>query len=240
MNKGKTALIIERAVSEIAVKVMDLQRSFVWKDFREYLLWRELASCILGSRVPFELAISAARHLDKTGLLRMLQNDLHFEVIQRRILRELRKPIYLPPKVNGLKRSYTFPSIRACQLSKTAKTIYGNGQTLKSLLQKANDEYSARELLVETAAGIGPKQASLFLRNIGFANNLAILDSHVLRFMDFVRIMKTLPKSMSSLACYEKTEMKLRRYADDRDIEMSSLDTAIWIVMRVYQREFAI
>lgn len=233
-------MIIERAVSDVALKVMDLQRSFAWEDFREYILWRELASCILGSRVPFELARSAVRHLDKSGLLRMLQNEQSIEFVQSLILRELRKPIYLPMRIDGSKRSYTFPSIRSRQLSDTVKTIYGKGHTLRSLLKESKDEYSARKLLITTASGIGPKQASLFLRNIYFANNLAILDSHVLRFMDYVRIVKTSPSTISNLTSYEKTESVLRSYAEDKKIEMSCLDTAIWIVMRVYQKEFAI
>jgi len=239
MNRSKISMVIERAVSEVALKVIDVQRSFEWEDFREYMLWRELASCILGSRVPFELARSAVRHLDRIGLLRMLQNARNIESIQRRIARELRRPIFLPMKLDGFKRSYTFPSIRAHQLGVTAKTIYGNGDTLKILLKKEGDEFAARKLLVERASGIGPKQASLFLRNIGYANDLAILDSHVLRFMDFVKLASGAPNSIANLQAYERTESKLRGYSERREIDMSSLDTAIWIVMRVYQKEFA-
>jgi N-glycosylase/DNA lyase len=240
MNKTHTSLMIEKVVSDVALKVMDIQRSFVWEDFREYILWRELASCILGSRVPFELARSAVRHLDKAGLLRMLQKERCFSVVEKRVLKELRRPLYFPLRVDGSKRSYTFPFVKARQLRDTAKTIYGEGKTLKSILRESKDEYFARKFLIETAAGIGPKQASLFLRNIGFANDLAILDSHVLRFMDYVKIAKILPDSISSITSYEKTESKLRNYAEDKEIEMSCLDTAIWIVMRVYQKEFAI
>lgn len=240
MNKKQVSAIIERAVSDVALQVRDIQRSFAWQDFREYFLWRELASCIMGSRIQFELARSAVRHLDKTGLLRMFQTDKRFSMTQSLVTRELRKSIYLPLKLNGLKRSYTFSSIRAKQLSDTARTIYGNNQTIKSLLKSGKDEYSTRVLLVNTASGIGPKQASLFLRNIGYANNLAILDTHVLRFMDYVKIAKILPSSIANLNSYEKTETKLRHYAENMYLEMSCLDTAIWIVMRVYQKEFAV
>lgn len=240
MNKAKASAIIERAVSDVALQVRDIQRSLKWQDFREYILWRELASCIMGSRIQFELAKSAVYHLDKTGLLRMFQTEKRFSVTQGLVSRELRKSIYLPLKLNGQKRSYTFSSIRARQLSETAKTIYGNNQTIKSLLRSGKDEYATRILLVNTASGIGPKQASLFLRNIGYANNLAILDSHVLRFMDYVKIAKILPNSITNLSSYEKIETKLRHYADSMKFEMSCLDTAIWIVMRVYQKEFAV
>ncbi len=240
MNKAKASAIIERAVSNVAIQVRDIQRSFAWQDFKEYILWRELASCIMGSRIQFELARSAVRHLDKTGLLRMFQIEKRFSITQNLVIRELRKSIYLPLKLDGKKRSYTFSSIRAKQLCETAKTIYGNNQTIKSLLTSGEDEYSTRILLVNTASGIGPKQASLFLRNIGYTNNLAILDSHVLRFMDYVKIAKVLPSSIANLSSYEKMETKLRHYADNMEFEMSCLDTAIWIVMRVYQKEFAI
>jgi thermostable 8-oxoguanine DNA glycosylase len=38
---------------------------------------------------------------------------------------------------------------------------------------------------------------------------------------------------------YDKVEANLRGYADGLCLELSYLDIAIWVVMRVYQREFA-
>lgn len=240
MIPGKAASTIERTVSEVVVKVNDLQRFYEWEDFREYVLWRELCSCILGSRVPFELARSSVHRLDRTGLLRTLQSRQRYAKSELLIRRELQKPIYRPVKANGSKRSYTFPNVRSRQLRLTAEAVYGTGRTLKELLSGCNDEYCARRAIADFACGVGPKQASLFLRNIGFADNLAILDTHVLRFMEIMKLLTPSARQPSTLSAYEKTEKKLQIYAHRMKVKMSCLDTAIWIVMRVYQREFAV
>lgn len=237
MISAKAASMIERTVFDVVLRVKDIQRSYVWEDFREYKLWRELSSCILGSRVPFELARSSVCRLDRTGLLRNLQSGSCYATSELLIRKELQKPIYRPTKADGSKRSYTFPNVRSRQLRLTAEAIYGTGRTLKEVLSGCNDEYRARRVVADFSAGVGPKQASLFLRNIGFADNLAILDTHVLRFMEIVKLLKPNAPQPSTLSAYEKTETKLQTYAHRMKTRLSSLDTAIWIVMRVYQRE---
>ena len=50
-------------------------------------------------------------------------------------------------------------------------------------LMMTETEFEARKILSDTCTGIGFKQASLFLREIYFAKNLAILDTHVINYM---------------------------------------------------------
>jgi N-glycosylase/DNA lyase len=239
MANRNIAAIIEQAVSDVVLTVMDFQRALVWEDFAEYKLWRELSSCIIGSRVQFELARSVVRQLDLAGYLRLLQKEKRYLKNEKRIRTELRKPVYYPLKSDGTKRAYTFPNVRSHQLCLTAENIYGDGKTIKRILKGSGDEYSARKSIMDIASGVGPKQASLFLRNIGFANDLAILDSHVLRFMCFLRMLAGNSQQVGSLSGYERIEARLRKYSERLGIQLSSLDTAIWIVMRVYQKEFA-
>lgn len=239
MAKLNVAAVIEQAVSEVASAVVDIQRALVWEDSTEYLLWRELSACILGSRVQFELARSAVRHLDRSGHLRSIQKERCYTRIEKKISSELRKPLYLPLKSDGTKRSFTFPNIRSRQLRLTAESLYGSGKSIKRILHSSGDEYAARKSIMDISAGVGPKQASLFLRNIGYSDNLAILDSHVVRFMRFLRMLSRTPRHFGSLSHYERTENTLREYSNTLGIHLASLDTAIWIVMRVYQKEFA-
>ncbi|MBU1855152.1 MAG: DNA lyase, partial [Nanoarchaeota archaeon] len=110
--------------------------------------------------------------------------------------------------------------------------------SLKKVLLKAKNELEAREILVCTCMGIGYKQASLFLRNIYYSQNLAILDTHVLRYMDLMGLFenkcnKTITKNDYSL--YEK---QLMNYSNQINTTLSKLDVAIWVVMRVVRREF--
>ncbi|HHF09726.1 MAG TPA: DNA lyase, partial [Methanomicrobia archaeon] len=52
---------------------------------------------------------------------------------------------------------------------------------IRSKIKKFDDIYSAREWLVQNVRGMGYKEASHFLRNIGFGEELAILDRHILK-----------------------------------------------------------
>ena len=61
--------------------------------------------------------------------------------------------------------------------------------------------------------GIGPKQSSLFLRNIGYAQDLAILDSHVMTYMKLMDLTPTRMKDVSKLATYEDVEERLAGYS---------------------------
>jgi N-glycosylase/DNA lyase len=90
---------------------------------------------------------------------------------------------------------------------------------------------------VEVGVGIGPKQASLFLRNIGFTEELAIFDTHLLRFMSLFGLFDQDIRPISSLRNYENLENHLRDYAKSAGYSLGCVDQAIWIVMRVYLRE---
>ena len=61
------------------------------------------------------------------------------------------------------------------------KFLHGNPVSLRSLLGEINDGYQAREWLVHNVKGIGYKEAGHFSRNIGFTQDLAILDRHILK-----------------------------------------------------------
>ena len=81
---------------------------------------------------------------------------------------------------------------------------------------------------------IGPKQASLFLRNVGFAEDLAILDVHVLRYLCWMDGASPAhqPK-VSSLRQYERHERRISRHAREASVTVGDLDLAVWVTSRV-------
>lgn len=78
-----------------------------------------------------------------------------------------------------------------------------------------------REWLVKNVKGIGWKEASHFLRNLGF-KDFAILDRHVLKLLEENKII-TKPKSLTK-SFYLETEEKLRNIARKLDISLAELD----------------
>jgi N-glycosylase/DNA lyase len=88
---------------------------------------------------------------------------------------------------------------------------------LKSLREK-----ELREWLVRNIKGIGWKESSHFLRNMGF-KNFAILDRHVLKTLNKYGILDEIPRTLSK-KIYLGIERKLKNIADHLHITLAELD----------------
>ena len=192
----------------------------------ERALWWELSSCILSSQVPYSLAAATADALDQSGLL---ADHIGNARLEYRLYEILTQSIV----VNGRARKYRFPSTKAAQLAKTHQQVLSTSKSLTYLLEGFESASEARQWLVDFAPGVGPKQASMFLRNVGFSYELAVLDRHVLRYMELIGLRRQFSGSVHSMSGYLDTEISLRAHAEDAKCPVGILDWAIWIVMRV-------
>jgi len=84
-----------------------------------------------------------------------------------------------------------------------------------------------REFLVRNIKGMGYKEASHFLRNIGLGENLAILDRHILKNLISLGVIDSIPKTLTRKK-YLKIEKKMREFAKDIGIPMAHLDLVLW------------
>ncbi|MCP1445510.1 N-glycosylase/DNA lyase [Pseudomonas sp. GGS8] len=193
-------------------------------------LWWELSCCILSSQVPYSLAMAAADAIDKHGCLH--QDGQDSQGLAYRLFDLLSAPL----DVEGKTRHYRFPKARAGHLAATWTAVTTAAGSLNSLISglTAND---TRTWLVAHAPGVGPKQASMFLRNCGITYDLAILDRHVLNYMSAQGIYSGGQASISGLKQYGRHEKTLRDHAQELDCPVGLLDWAIWIVMRVANRK---
>lgn len=189
-------------------------------------LWWELSCCILSSQVPYQLAMAAADAIDERGYLH------HYtEHLAEKLFEVLSTPLV----VDGKKRTYRFPRAKAGHLASTWAAVANAGGSLKALI--SGDVSDVRVWLVAHVSGMGPKQASMFLRNCGVTYDLAILDRHVLNYMSAQGIYSGTQISISALNQYGRHEDRLREHAREMDCPVGLLDWAIWIVMRVANRE---
>ena len=188
-------------------------------------LWYELSCCLLSSQVPYNLACAAALAISERGVL----VESYFDGLTYQLEQILISDVVVENK----KRSYRFPASRAKQIERTKLVVESQFGTLTKMLEQLIDPWSAREWLVDNALGIGPKQASMFLRNTGFTYDLAVIDRHVLNYMSEMELSDGGGKNISKLSGYCEQEKVLREHAIDIGAHIGMLDWAIWIVMRV-------
>jgi len=95
-------------------------------------------------------------------------------------------------------------------------------------LQIAGDQDAERlrAWLVSNVKGLGWKEASHFLRNIG-RRDLAILDRHILRNLKRHQVIHSLPKTLTKKQ-YCTIEKQFARFAEAIGISMDELDLLFW------------
>jgi N-glycosylase/DNA lyase len=170
-------------------------------------LFEELCFCILtaGSSAKMGMrTIAALRDILLTGSLQELQ--------ERARLHRVR-----------------FWRVRPAYIVQTRETLKeACGLQLRTLLDSFESSDVRRDFFAKNKAikGLGYKEASHFLRNIGFPG-YAILDKHILNSL---REMGVITKRMrpTTRAGYLAIEKKLERFAEELGIDMDHLDLLLW------------
>jgi len=92
--------------------------------------------------------------------------------------------------------------------------------------EKLETDYK-REWLVKNIKGYGLKEASHFLRNIGFGDNIAILDRHILKNLKYYGLISEIPKTLTPKV-YFLIENRMRNFIKSIDIGMDEFDLLLW------------
>jgi len=99
---------------------------------------------------------------------------------------------------------------------------------IKEIITSFSDERAAREWLVGRIKGLGYKEASHFLRNVGY-KNVAILDRHILRVMFEYELISEIPKTLTRRK-YLEIERKLEKLAEGASLSLGELDLYLWFM----------
>lgn len=196
----------------------------------ENTLWQEMACCLLSSQVSYELAQAATLALANSGLLGASVRNADD------LAHAMELCLSSPVVVRGAERRYRFPRAKARQLAATRLAVQRQFGSLRRLKQSLPDSQQARAWLVENALGIGPKQASMYLRNAHRTVDLAVLDRHVLSYMDSVGLGLPRAADLSRLHSYQRWESTLADHASNFGYDVGLFDLAVWVVMRVARR----
>jgi N-glycosylase/DNA lyase len=99
---------------------------------------------------------------------------------------------------------------------------------LRKRLRSFRDPLERRDWLAQEkqVKGLGYKEASHFLRNIGVKGH-AILDKHVMRCLAEVGVIDS-PKPPSTRRKYLEVEQQLTRFAREIGVDFDELDLVLW------------
>jgi N-glycosylase/DNA lyase len=122
------------------------------------------------------------------------------------------------------KLGYRFYNKRAEYIIAARKHTPGLKKKIIPLAKK--DTRNARQWLVENVLGMGYKEASHFLRNVGYTD-VAILDRHILRTMAENNMIPAMPKSLNRVQ-YLTHENLLRLIAFRFKMSLAALDLYLW------------
>ncbi len=164
-------------------------------------IFSELCFCILTANFNAERGIKIQKELEKGSL------KLNGKQLSKK-LKEL---------------GHRYPNTRARYIVEARKKL---NELMEILREKNKSELEKREWLVKNIKGLGYKEASHFLRNIGY-KNLAIIDFHILGLLVKNNLIKEKPKTLTKKK-YLEIESVLRNLAKKLNITLAELDLYLW------------
>lgn len=230
--------IINRTIRAMCAEVESRDSALRnWQSMTEEELLYEAAVCIFSSQMLFEMAVATADRLREQGLIRThLQGSAN--AFEQHIVSALSEPLPIPnPDDTQRWVRPRFKNRLASLLTMTIVEIYGQSRTIRDFLLSACSANEARRMLARHIWGFGPKQASLFLRRVGYCADLAVLDIHILDYLQLARGISISPSKLGRLSFYEEIEEKFKEIAADFGHSLGCVDLATWLTMRVAKRE---
>ena len=98
---------------------------------------------------------------------------------------------------------------------------------IKMRIAEREEVHALRDWLVENVKGMGYKEASHFLRNIGKGRDLAILDRHIMKNLVQLGVIDGIPGSLTPTR-YREIEERMRSFSKRVGIPMDHLDLLLW------------
>jgi len=196
-------LLYKRLMPEIKSRLNEFRK--IWDNGDNYDIFREFAFCLLTPQSKARICWNAIENLGET----LFYGDQY----------EISKILY------GVR----FKNNKSKYIVEAREKFSNNGKIiLKDIIQdRLIDVFSLREWLVENVKGMGYKEASHFLRNIGFGKNFAILDRHILKNLNILNVINDVPKSLSRKQ-YLVFERNMFLFSEFSGIPMEHLDLVFW------------
>ena len=178
----------------------------IWEKGDDCAMFKEFIFCLLTPQSKAKICWDAVERMEQRSLL---MNGDYREIVEC---------------LEGVR----FKNKKADYIINSRAIFLENGMPrVKPIISGFKSPEEAREFLVNDVKGMGYKEASHFLRNIGFGENLAILDRHILKNLKFLGEIKDVPQSISR-KIYMELEKLFLKTAEELGIPSSHLDLLLW------------
>ncbi len=213
MSANREPITIDRLHTEYAKRKREIRarlREFnrVWKTADDSRLWEEMVFCI------FTAGASARMGLKSVQALRPLLAHGKRGEMTRALVKA---------------GAHRFPNARPAYVIVTRDYLHQTcSMRLRDRLGSFQDPFERRDWLARDPQikGLGYKEASHFLRNIGF-KGYGILDKHIARCLHELNITDS-PKPPTTRGRYLETEQRMREFAVQAQIDFDELDLLFW------------
>lgn len=187
-----------------------LKEFLSFKNKNNNAWFSELCFCILTANSKAKTAIAVQKELGHEGFL-------------HRSWKELSNCI--------LRNKHRFHNNKARFIVEARK--YANIKDVMVKIKNLDGEvldgtFEMREWLVSNIKGLGYKEASHFLRNVGYFN-FAILDRHIMNLMKENKLIKDKPKTLNKKN-YLIAETKFKQLAEKLKMSCAELDLYMWYI----------
>jgi len=162
-------------------------------------IFKELCFCILTANFNAERAIKIQKEIN---------NDFLYSDNLAKKLKEL---------------GHRFPNKRAEFIIENRKYA----KNIKNIISSFNNSFELRDWLVKNIKGLGYKEASHFLRNIGY-DDVAIIDFHIIDLLAHYNLIKKPEKRSLTKKNYLEIESILRKIANKVGLSLAELDLYLW------------
>ena len=180
----------------------------IWREGSDEQLWEELVFCIFTAGASARMGFRAV------------------EAIRPLLMEGRREDMTLALRTAGAHR---FPIERPGYIVVTRNYLREHcDMALREKLRSFADPLERRDWLAREKGikGLGYKESSHFLRNIGLLGH-AILDKHVMSCLLDLKVVDT-SKPPATRARYLETESRLRSFAGEIRIDFDELDLVLW------------
>jgi N-glycosylase/DNA lyase len=182
----------------------------VWRTASDARLWEEMVYCI------FTAGASAKMGLRSVEAVRPLLANGEQQAMTRALVAA---------------GAHRFPNARPAYVVITRDYLQSSfSMRLRERLNSFSDAFERRDWLATEPRikGLGYKEASHYLRNIGF-KGYSILDKHIVRCLAELGVIDS-PTPPTNRQRYLETESRMRQFAVAAGIDFDELDLVLWSI----------